>query len=173
MRNRIALLIALALIWPLAPVLAQSPSTQPPPSKGIDLTGTWVVNRAKSDFGPIPPPTIDSSVVTRDGNMYQIDATSDFGGQGRQHNVIKWPTGEGESTTTLPNGATLQTTTKIQNDTITFISKVSVQGQAVALQSGRVSLSADGKTLTRELDIQPLAGPSTESLHFRLVYDKR
>ncbi|MFL5483664.1 MAG: hypothetical protein ACJ8AK_15890 [Gemmatimonadaceae bacterium] len=161
----------------VASLIAVSPrdvvAQQASPPAALDLTGTWIINRAKSDFGTLPPPTIDSSVVTRVGTMYEIDATNDFGGQGTQHRVIKWPVGAGETTTDLGNGATMQTTTKLANDTATFVSKISVQGQAVALQSGRVYLSADKKTLTREMDIQPLAGPSTDPLHFRMVYDRK
>jgi hypothetical protein len=169
MRIRPTLFIALALVCQtsLASVLA---AQQAP---GADFTGTWVINRAKSDFGTMTPPTIDSSTVTRTGSTYQIDATTDFGGQGTQHSVLNWPVGDGETTTDLPNGATLHTTTRLQHDTTTFSSTISVQGQTVALHTGRKYRSQDGKTLTREMEIQPLVGPSTESLHFRLVYDKR
>jgi hypothetical protein len=169
MKTRIPFLIVVALIA----ISTRDVIAQQAPAVGLDLTGTWLINRAKSDFGAMPPPTIDSSVVTRSGTMYQIDATTDFGGQGTQHRVIQWPVGEGETTTDLGNGATMHTTTKLAHDTATFVSNISVQGQAVALQSGRVFLSADKKTLTRELDIQPLAGPSTDPLHFRLVYDRK
>lgn len=169
MKIRVAFLIVFALLSPAARLLL---AQQTPPT-GTDFTGTWVINRAKSDFGTMPPPTIDSSIVTRVGTMYQIDATSDFGGQGTQHRVLKWPAGEGESTTEMPEGPTIHTTTKLQHDTTTFSSTISVQGQIVALQSGRMYLSPDGKTLTRELEIQPLAGPSNEAFHFRLVYDRR
>jgi len=158
-------------------VLLLAPSTrlaaQQAAPMGADLTGTWVLNRAKSDFGPLPPPTIDSSTITRVGNVYQIDATSDLGGQGKQHRVLKWPVGEGESTNDVANGATVHTTTKVAHDTTTFSSSISMQGQVVALQTGRTYRSADGKTLTRETDIQPVAGPNTDPIHIRLVYDKK
>jgi len=168
MKKIAAAFIVLALLGPPARLAAQ----QGPPA-GTDITGTWVINLAKSDFGKLPPPTIDSSTVTRVGNVYQIDATSDFGGQGVQHHVLKWPVGEGETTNDLANGATIHTTTKIQHDTTTFSTTISVQGQVVALQAGRSYRSADGKTLTREMDMQPMAGPNTDPIHFRLVYDKK
>jgi hypothetical protein len=140
---------------------------------GADMTGTWVINRAKSDFGMLPPPTIDSTTATRVGAMYQVETTSDFGGQGIQHLSYKWPAGEGESTNDLASGATIHTTTKVQHDTTTFSSTISVQGRTVALQTGRMYRSPDGKTLTREMEMQPLAGPSTDPMHFRLVYDRK
>jgi len=161
------LLIAFALLTPSAGLAAQQA-----PAKGADLTGTWVINLAKSDLGTMPPPTIDSSTITRVGNVYEIASTSDFGGQGTQSRVLKWPVGEGEASNDM-NGATIRTTTKVQHDTTTFSSTIAVQGQTVALQTGRTYLSPDGKTMTREMDIQPLAGPSTDPIHFRLVYDRK
>jgi hypothetical protein len=169
MKIRSAILIALGLLAPSARLLV----AQAAPSSGTDITGTWVINRVKSDFGMMAPPTIDSSTVTRAGTMYQIDGITDFGGQGTQHRVLKWPIGEGETTTDLPNGATIHTTTKLQHDTTTFSSTISVQGQTVALQTGRMYRSADGKTLTRELEVQPLVGQDAQPMHFRLVYDRR
>lgn len=168
MKTFAAVLIVLALLAPSARLAAQ----QAPPT-GADLTGTWVINRAKSDFGALPPPTIDSSTVTRVGNFYQIDATSDFGGRGTQHVVLKWPVADGETTNDLASGATIHTTTRIQHDTTTFSSTISVQDRVVALQTGRTYRSADGKTLTREMDMQAMAGPNTDPIHFRLVYDKK
>ena len=169
MKMRVTILIVFALLAHSAGLLV----AQGARPSGTDLTGTWVINRAKSDFGTMLPPTIDSSTVTRVGTMYQIEATTDFGGQGTQHQVLKWPVGDGETTTELPNGASMHMTTKLQHDTTTFSSTISVQGQTVALQTGRMYRSPDGKTLTREMEIQPLAGPNTEPMHFRLVYDRR
>ena len=168
MRTSRALLIAFALLAPSAGLAAQQA-----PAKGADLTGTWVINLAKSDLGTLPPPTIDSSTITRVGNVYEITSTSDFGGQGTQRRVLKWPVGEGEASNDMSNGATIRTTTKVQHDTTAFSSTISMQGQTVALQTGRTYLSPDGKTMTREMDIQPMAGPSTDPIHFRLVYDRK
>lgn len=167
MRPTLFVTVAFALQIPFAGVLVaqKAPVT--------DLSGTWVINLAKSDFGTLPPPTVDSSMITRVGTTYQIDGTTDFGGQGTQHLVTTWPVGDGETTTDLPNGVSMHTTTKVQHDTTTFSSTISVQGKTVALQSGRMYRSPDGKTLTRDMEMQPLAGPNTEPMHFRLVYDRR
>ena len=167
MRIRATLLLILALLLPFAcPLFAQQ-------TRATHLSGTWVINLAKSNFGKLPPPTVDSSTVTRAGTIYQIDATNDFGGQGRQHLTYKWPVGDGETTTDLPNGAMMHTTIKVAHDTLTFSSEISVQGKTVALQTGRVYLSPDGNSLTREMDIVPLVGPSSEPIHLLLVYDRR
>jgi len=168
MRTSTAVLIAFALIAPSAGLAAQQA-----PVTGANIAGTWVINVAKSDFGTLPPPTVDSSTITRVGNVYEITSTSDFGGQGTQTRKLTWPVGDGEASNDMPNGATIRTTTKVAHDTTTFSSTIAVQGQTVALQTGRTYLSPDGKTLTREMDIQPMAGPSTDPIHFRLVYDRK
>lgn len=132
-----------------------------------------VINLAKSNFGKLPPPTVDSFTVTRAGTMFQIEAITDFGGQGRQNLAYKWPVGEGETTTDLSNGATMHTTIKAVHDTLTYSTQISVQGQTVALQTGREYLSSNGNLLTREMDIVPLVGPSSEPIHLLLVFDRR
>jgi hypothetical protein len=161
------LLLTLVLQLSAATHLAaqQSPAT--------DLTGTWIVNLAKSNFGKLPPPTVDSFTVTRTGTMYQFDATTDVGGQGKQHLVYKWPVGAGEATNDMANGATVHTTVKLHSDTMVVASEIQMQGQTVALQSGRVFRSADGKSLTREVEVQPVAGPSADPIRLLFVYDKR
>jgi hypothetical protein len=168
MRTSAAVLIAFALLAPSASLAAQKA-----PPIGADITGRWVINLAKSDLGTMPPPTIDSSTITRNGNVYEIVSTSDFGGQGTQTRTLKWPAGEGESSNDMSNGATIRTTTKVLADTTTFSSTIVVQGQTVALQTGRTYLSPDRKNLIREMDIQPMAGPSTDPIHFKLVYDRK
>ena len=167
MRIRATLPLILALLLSFArPLFAQQ-------TRGADLSGTWVINLAKSNFGRLPPPTVDSFTVTRAGTMYQIEATTDFGGQGRQNLAYKWPVGEGETTTDLSNGATMHTTIKAVHDTLTYSTQISVQGQTVALQTGREYLSSNGNLLTREMDIVPLVGPSSEPIHLLLVFDRR
>jgi hypothetical protein len=166
MRIRATLLLAVALQLLVAGALR---AQQLPRS---DLSGTWVINIAKSHFGKLPPPTVDSVTITQMGNMYQFDATTDFGGQGRQHLVYKWPVGAGEATNDV-SGATVHTTITQHGDTLAVSSEVSMQGQTVAVQSGRVYRSPDGKTMTREADIRPMAGPSTEPIHLLFVYDRK
>jgi hypothetical protein len=141
-------------------------------AQAIDVTGTWVIDMAKSDFGKFPPPSFDTSRVTRRGNQYRVESITDFGGQGPQHIVYMWPVGDGDVINDLPNGATMKTTTKMHGDTITFVSQVIVNGNAVASQTGRMYETA-AATLTREVDIQPLVGQSAAPLHFVLVYQRR
>jgi hypothetical protein len=166
MRNRIMLLMALAIQLPAVRVaVAQR-------APAVDLSGTWVVNVAKSSFSPMAAPTIDSIVVTRGDGSYQFDATTDFGGQGRQHLVYKWPIGAGEVTNNV-SGATVHTAIAVKGDTLLPTSQITMQGQTVATQTGRVFRSADGKTLTRDVTVQPTSSMSGDPIHVVFVYDRR
>jgi type IV secretory pathway protease TraF len=166
MRNRIMLLMALAvqLAAVRVAVAQQSPAG--------DLSGTWVVNVGKSSFSPMTAPTVDSIVVTRADDSYQFDATSDFGGQGKQHLVYKWPIGAGEVTNNI-NGAIVHTTIAVKGDTLLPTSQITMQGETVATQKGRVFRSADGKTLTRDVVVQPASSMSGDPIHIVFVYDRR
>jgi hypothetical protein len=166
MRNRIMLLVALAAQLPAVRVAVAQQSA------AADLSGTWVVNVAKSSFAAMPAPTVDSIVVTRGDGSYQFDATTDFGGQGKQHLVYKWPIGAGEVTNNV-SGATVHTTITVKGDTLLPTSQISMQGQTVATQTGRVFRSADGKTLTRDVTVQPTSSMSGDPIHIVFVYDRR
>jgi len=166
MRNRVIVLVALAVQLSAAGVAA---AQQSPPG---DLTGSWVINPGKSSFASMPAPTVDSLVVTRVKGMYQFETTTDFGGQGKQHLVYTWPIGEGEVTNNV-SGAIVHTTIKMKADTILPTSQITMQGETVATQSGRVFRSADGKTLTRDVLIQPASTMSGDPIHVVFVYDRR
>jgi hypothetical protein len=137
-----------------------------------NLAGTWTISLARSTFGPLPSPTYDTARVTRQGNLYQIESVSDFAGQGGTRLTYAWPVADGETTNDMTSGMTIHVTTKMHGDTITFSNTVTVQGQAVGVQNGRMYISAGGKLLTREVAYQPLAGANRDPVHLVLVYDR-
>jgi hypothetical protein len=139
----------------------------------FDLSGTWVLNVHKSTFGSFPTPTVDSLVVTRVGAVYELDVTSDMGGDTVAHFTYPVPLHDSVATLDLPDGSRMQTTFTHRRDTVAFTSEISAHGQPVARQRGRMYPSADGRTLTRDVVITPLSGPSTAPIHVVLVYDKR
>lgn len=138
-----------------------------------DLSGTWVLDVHKSTFGSFPVPTVDSIVVTRVGPVYQLDVTSDMGEASVEHFTYPVPVRDSETTLDLPDGSRMRTTFTHHQDTVAFTSEVTDQGHPTARQRGRMYLSANGRTLTRDVTIMPLAGPSTAPIHVVLVYDKR
>lgn len=139
----------------------------------FDLSGTWVLNVGKSTLGPMAAPTVDSLVVRRDGSSYHVDVTSDLGEPTVQHFAYAVPVGDGETTINLPTGAKMHTTFRHRQDTVTFTSEISMQGQDVAHQTGIMYPSAKGRSLIRDVSITPLEGQNAAPIHVVLVYDKR
>jgi hypothetical protein len=142
---------------------------------GPDFSGTWVLDNAKSNFAGQPAPETDTSKVSRNGNMYNIEQIGSFGSQagGVQRMSYKWPAGDGEVTNALPQGASMHVTTKQKGDTSTFAAEVNYQGQTVMRQTGRAYLAQGGKVFIREMDLQPIQNQSPAPIHVVLVYDKK
>lgn len=138
-----------------------------------DLSGTWVINVRQSTFGRLPVPTVDSIVVTRVGSVYQFDVSSDVADTMVQHFMYPVPVRDSATTIDLPDGSRMRTRFTHHRDTVAYTSEVSSHGQPIARQRGRMYLSADGRTLTRDAIITPFSGPSTVPIHVVLVYDKR
>jgi hypothetical protein len=139
----------------------------------IDLSGTWVVNVQKSTFGSFPAPKVDSLVIKRVGSVYELDVTSDMGGDVVEHFTYPVPIHDSATAIDLPDGSRMHTTFTHHRDTVTFATEISAQGNPVARQRGLMYPSADGRTLTRDVTITPLSGASRAPIHVKLVYDKR
>ena len=114
-----------------------------------NFSGTWNLDLAKSDFGPIPAP--DSVVmvidhkepalkvgVTQKGQMGDASNESLYTTDGKENlNKMRGPAGEQESkSTTRWNGKTLETKRTIE-----------AQGMSIGIDDAW-ELSADGKILT-------------------------
>jgi hypothetical protein len=139
-----------------------------------DITGTWVLNAAKSDFGLLPIPKADTATYTRTGNVYQVVESADASEAGTGHITYSWPIGTGKVSTELTDqGVTMQTTVTQAGDTTKFVSQIRRQGEAMEIQAGREYLSPDGRVRTREVDFQNLANPNEDPQHLVFVYDKR
>jgi len=133
----------------------------------LDLSGTWILNTAKSDFD-IADPKGDTSTYTRSGNVYVVMQRSDAGKA-----TYQWPVGAGDVTSDLPEGAKMHTTTKLKGDTSTFVSEVIVKGVTMMIESGQEYLSPNGRVFTRAIIHQNMANPNEDPLHFLFVYDKQ
>ena len=141
--SRIAGLFALALL--AAPAL---PAQAPP-----NLSGTWVLQPDKSNFGPLPAPTKRTDVIDhqeprltikRTGTSQQGEFSADlvFAVDGKPHkNTV--------------NGNELTTTLRWEGPVLVLVSTTQSPNGEITL-TDRWSLSADGKTLTqaRTVDVQ-------------------
>jgi hypothetical protein len=132
-----------------------------------DLSGTWVINLAKSTFGG-PAPKADTAVYARDGFVYNVHQSVDQG-RGLVHLESQWPTDSGAVTNTLPDGTTVTVKTHVERGVQLFSESLSQRGQTATI-SGRIELSSDHLTMTRFLTVVPAGG---EPINLRLVYVKK
>src|SRR5579862_2321234 len=174
MGYRLALtVLACAQLVGTAAAQSQGPARADATAASPDLSGTWILNKAKSDFGMMPTPAADTAIYTRAGTMYRVIETSGSD-TGAAHVEYTWPAGSGESSTDLPD-LELNITTHVtqRGDTAKFVSQLRHKGQPVEIESGREYLSPDGKVRTREFDLQSLANPDEDTQHVIAVFDRR
>ena len=136
---RLGASLALSLVT-LSPLAAQKP----------DFSGTWVMQADKSDFGMLPAPSARTDVIEHKGPSLVIKRTITAGGGenvvnltlGIDGKTYKNPTPQGELTSTLAwEGNELVITNQVDTP----------QGAATIVD--RLSISADGKTLTQKRNI--------------------
>jgi hypothetical protein len=118
-------------------------------AQGPNFTGTWTLDAAKSDFGPIPPPesivmVIDHKEPTLKVNVTQKtpmgDATNDstYTTDGKDNiNKLRSPAGEQD----------VKSTTKWNGKMLTTSRTIDAQGMSIGIDEAW-DLSADGKVLT-------------------------
>ena len=156
---------------------AQSPNrvAGPPanhPASAPDLSGTWVLDKTKSDFGLLPAPSADTSTYTKIGEVYHVVEVNSAD-TGSSHIAYTWPVGSGEVSSDLPDlEASIQTRVTQHGDTATFVSQLKHLGKTIEIESGREYLSADGKVRTREFDLQSLANPDEDLQHVVAVFER-
>jgi len=131
-----------------------------------NFSGTWKLNAAKSDFGPMPPP--DSRTDTIDHKDPQVkESVSMATGQGDMQWDIVYTTDGKDSKNTIM-GSEMTSTAHWEGKTLVVDTKGSFGGSDMTIH-GTMVLSGDGKTLTRQAHI---AGPMGESDQ-KLLFDKQ
>jgi hypothetical protein len=155
-RNGIAL-AAVGVIATVVPLAAQS---------APDLSGTWVLNVAKSQMEG-PPVRADRSVVTRVGNTYHIVSMVDAG-TGPITDSLIVPVSDGE-TTNVVRGVQLHSFLAYKGDTNVTTTDFKMNGQIVAKNTSRAWISTDRRTMTKVADYHPVGGAP---IHDVMVYDK-
>jgi hypothetical protein len=137
-----------------------------------DLTGRWVLDTSKSDFGLLPAPGADTSIYTRDGNVYRVVETG-LTDSGATRITYSWPVGSGEVTSDLPDQEVRVLTRVTQHgDTGAFVSQLQHEGKTIEIESGREYLSPDRKTRTRDYDLQSFANPDEDVQRVVAVFRK-
>ena len=144
----------LATIFALTLVVGQ-PASKP------DFSGEWKMNVAKSDFGPLPPPTLITRSITHAEPALAI-AEEQQSAMGDQKTTRKYVT-DGTETTFDVNGATVKSAAKWADATLNVLSTADAIG--ITLDE-MMSLSEDGKTLTSAIQIKSPQGDVTVTIVF-------
>ncbi|HAX44380.1 MAG TPA: hypothetical protein PLF84_10180 [Bryobacteraceae bacterium] len=111
-----------------------------------DFSGSWKLNSARSDFGPMPPPDKWDMVVEHKDPSLKVKTTMANAQMGERNDEAEYATDGTEKA----NGATTAVVTW-EGALIVFKTsrKVNMQGEQVEIKGEeKWSLSEDGKTLT-------------------------
>jgi len=133
-RKLISITILIAL--PLVSALVQ----QKP-----DFSGTWKLNVAKSDFGPLPGPDSRTDVITHKEPSLSNSVTAE-GAQGKQQYTVSYTT-DGKEAVNHIGPREVKSTLKWAGSDLKVNSKF-VYNDAEVTSESTWSLSSDGKTLT-------------------------
>ena len=134
--RNIALLMTLAL--PAAAV-AQAPN----------LSGTWVLQIDKSDFGMMPAPTSRTDVITHAEPNLTIKRSIESQQTGKVSSDLVYAVDGKEWKNTTADGNEIKSTLKWDGAVLVVTSLITTpQGDATI--TDRFSLSGDGKTLTQD-----------------------
>lgn len=113
-----------------------------------DLSGTWNLDMAKSNFGQGQAPASEVDTITESGDSMKV-VTAQKGGMMGDMNTTETFTTNGQPSSWSGMGNTqVKGTASWDGDKLVVDAKTSFQGSAVSIKD-TYSLSADGKTLTR------------------------
>jgi len=144
--------ITFLLVLPLMSVFAQQKT---------DYSGTWKLNVAKSDFGPLPGPTSRTDVITHKDPSVSDQVTAD-GEQGKQEYTVNYST-DGKETANAFGGLAAKSTAKWDANNLVINTKLKFNDTDVDVVATWV-LSADGKTITISAHISSSMGEADQKL---------
>lgn len=151
-RKIVSITILIAL--PLMSVFAQ----QKP-----DFSGTWKLNVAKSEFGPLPAPTSRTDVITHKEPSLSNSVTAE-GAQGKQEYTLSY-TIDGKEALNKMGPREVKSTLKWVGSDLVISSKFVFNDMDVTSES-TWTLSPDGKTLTVKAHFKSAMGEADQKLVF-------
>ena len=118
-----------------------------------NFTGEWKVNTAQSNFGQMPAPTrLNQKITHNDPDLKVVtDQSSSFGDFTSEFTF----TTDGKECPNQMDAFKMKSTVKWDGDILVFDNQMDFQGTAMT-GTDRWTLSADGKTITRQ---QHFSGP--------------
>lgn len=133
-----------------------------------DLSGTWNLDIAKSNFGQGQAPTSEVDTITESGDSMKVVAAQKGGMMGDMNTTETFTTDGQPSSWDGMGGAKVNGTARWDGDKLVVNAKTDFQGSPVTI-SDTYSLSPDGKTLTSVAHI----GSSMGNFDTTEVYDKQ
>jgi hypothetical protein len=167
MHKILAILAFAALAVPMSQAQTAAATSTP------DLSGSWKINIAKSDFGQAPPPTTQTEVITQSGNTitFAIARESQFGKQNYTFSVKADGTETPFPSDALPADSPfkiLSSSAAWQGPSLVVTQKTSFQDNPGSTKA-TYTLSPDGKQLTKDTQITFSQG----EFETKAVYDKQ
>jgi len=131
-----------------------------------DLTGTWALDKSKSDLGPFRDRPIakadETLVIAHHDPELKIMRTLSLNGQEQSHDLAYYTDGRGETNPATFGGGEVKSKTKWDGEKVVAKSSTmrqTSQGAVFIDVTDRWQLSADGQTLTETTSISgPMGG---------------
>jgi hypothetical protein len=126
-----------------------------------NFSGKWKLDIAKSDFGPMPPPTSQLSAIVHTGSDLKVSVQ-----QSNQMGDFAWEatyTTDGKECANEIRGNPMKSKVTWDGDTLVFDTRGSFQGNEVTI-SDKWTLSSDGKTLTSQRHFASSMGEADSKL---------
>jgi hypothetical protein len=135
-----------------------------------DFSGTWILDAAKSDFGPMPPPESVTMVIDHKEPTLKV-ATSQKSQMGDTSNESTYTTDGKENVNKMrtPGGdQDVKSTTKWSGKTLATSRTIDAQGMSIGIDDAW-ELSADGKVMTVNRQLKTPQG----DFGTKLVFNKK
>jgi len=140
-------------VWILAASAALCLSA--PVAAAPNFSGKWKLDSAKSNFGPLPAPTVFNRSVNHDDPNMEVETTQS-GRQGEVTSKLKYTTDGKESVNTL-RGAEVKSVCKWDAETLVITYKRDTPQGEISVEE-RWKLSEDGKVTTIDSKISGAFG---------------
>ncbi len=140
-----------------------------PDEKTPDLTGTWKLDSAKSDFGQFPGPDSQTDVYEHKDPKLHIKSSVKGGPQGDREIESNYTTDGAESVNKTPRGD-IKTVAKWEGKKLVMHSKFDMQGNEVLIDV-TYELSSDGTVLTLNRQIKSPMGEMAQKVVFNKLLD--
>jgi hypothetical protein len=150
---------------PAAPTVAKTTPPPPAATSGAkpNFSGTWKLNTAKSEFGPIPGPDSQTDIIEHAEPAMKV-SVNQAGQQGNMNFVLNMTTDGKEAVNQLA-GNEVKSTSTWDGNNLLVNGKLKFQDQDITMKSVW-TLSADGKTLTQTNHYTSGMGDADQTLVF-------